>query len=72
MTEENKDKNVTKPQDNGSYKKFLNLLIGSFVLILGITLILAWWPDVIALIRGGLGIVLALAGLLVLYSLTNK
>lgn len=52
-------------------KKILALTVGIFLLILGVTLILTWWPDLIVLFRGAIGFVLALAGLLVLYSL-NK
>lgn len=44
-------------------------LLGSLVLVLGITLVLAWWRDVAVLFRGVAGMGLALAGLLVLYSL---
>ena len=54
-----------------TYKKFVIFLVGFFVLILGVTLILIWRQDVIILIRGVIGIVLALAGLFTLYAL-NK
>jgi len=54
-----------------SYKKFVLFVIGFFILILGITLILFWWMDVAVLFRGAIGIILALAGLLMLYGL-NK
>lgn len=47
-------------------------MLGSFILVLGITLILVWWPDVVALFRASIGMALALAGLLVLYSLNRK
>ena len=46
--------------------------IGGFAAILGVTLILAWWPDVVSLFRGGVGIVLAVGGLLAIYSLNLK
>ncbi len=54
---------------NINLKKTALYLSGSFVLVLGNTLILVWWQDVAALFRGVAGIGLALAGLLVLYSL---
>jgi len=50
-------------------KKALLYIVGSFVLVFGITLILMWWSDVVILFRGMAGFVLALAGLLILYSL---
>lgn len=47
--------------------KPLLFLCGGVVLLLGITFILAWWQDVVSLFRGGIGIILALTGLMVLY-----
>jgi len=51
------------------YKTFLMLLLGLFILILGVTFILVWWEDVVSLVRGVFGFALALGGLLVLYSI---
>ena len=62
---------MTGDDQKGTYKKFILFLAGIFVLIFGITLILIWWADVVALFRGAAGIILALAGLLTLYAL-NK
>jgi hypothetical protein len=46
----------------------LALLISGFVfLILGITLVLVWWADVVSFFRGFIGVLIALGGLLVLY-----
>ncbi len=46
----------------------LALLICGFVfLILGITLVLVWWADVVSFFRGFIGVLIALGGLLVLY-----
>jgi len=60
--------------DNGqnkTFKKFLLFVAGFFILILGVALILAWWPAVTALFQGSIGVILALGGLLMLYGL-NK
>lgn len=46
---------------------FLLTIMGSGFLILGITLILVWWPAVVAFFRGGLGILISLGGLFLLY-----
>lgn len=51
------------------YKKIILYAIGGFILVLGITLILAWRPDVVVLFRGMIGMVLAVGGLAILYSL---
>ena len=52
---------------NKNTKDFFLFLAGSLLLITGITLVLIWWEDVTALFRGGIGMVIALAGMIVLY-----
>jgi hypothetical protein len=48
--------------------KFLLWVIGFSILITGVTLMLAWWSDLIILFKGGSGLFLALSGLGVLYA----
>ena len=50
-------------------KKMILTILGIIFLVSGITLILVWWPDLVSLFRGAAGMILALAGLLMLYSL---
>ena len=47
--------------------KELLFFCGSVSLIVGMTMILVWWRDVVILFRGGIGMFLALGGLLLLY-----
>jgi len=54
-----------------SYKKFLTFLIGAFFTVFGITLILVFFSDVASFFRGIGGMVFALIGLLILYSLSK-
>ena len=54
-----------------SYKTFLKALLGVVILIVGVTMILAWWPQVVALFQGFLGLAFAIAGMLVLYSISK-
>ena len=54
------------------FPKLILYLAGSVILVLGIALILRWWVDVVVLFRAGIGMALALAGLLILYSLNRK
>ena len=63
---------MAKDDQKNTYKKFLLFVIGFFILILGITLILLWWEDVLALCRGAVGVVLALAGLFALYAINKQ
>ena len=58
--------------DKNNYKKFLLFLCGNIVLILGVMLILTWWQDVVVLFRGAVGMIFALAGMIVLYILSQE
>ena len=62
---------MTKDNQKAAYKKFILFVIGFFILILGVTLILVWGQYVAFLFKGAIGVILALAGLLMLYGL-NK
>ncbi len=42
-------------------------LVGAALLVSGISLVLSWWPEVVLLFKGVIGMALALAGLLALY-----
>ena len=53
-------------------KKTVLSLVACVFIIIGITMVLAFWPDVIRIFRGGLGIILAFSGLAILYSIRNE
>ena len=59
-------------EESKSYKKFILLLAGSFVLVLGITLNLIWWREFVMIGKGIIGFILALAGLLMMYGVNKK
>ena len=44
--------------------KVIKVLIGLLLIALGAWTIYLWWPDLLALVRGGLGLVLILMGLI--------
>jgi hypothetical protein len=54
-------------KENNQYKQFITILLGVVLLVVGITLTLKWWADVVVLFRGVIGVALAFAGMLVLY-----
>lgn len=54
---------------NNGYGDFIKTLIGVCLLVTGIAFVLSFWGDVIGLLKGIVGPALAMAGLLVLYSL---
>lgn len=49
-------------------KGLIYFTLGTLILISGIALILLWWPQVVALFKGGIGIMLALVGLVIMYT----
>lgn len=49
-------------------KKDLLFSSGIVVLIIGVWMILAWWPAVVSFFKGFLGIAVAVAGLLMMYA----
>lgn len=44
--------------------KLLKVLIGLILVGLGAYTVYLWWPDLLVLVRGGIGLVLILAGLI--------
>ncbi len=57
---------------NQGYKKFLFILAGGVALILGVTLVLAWWKEAVIFFKGAAGMTLAVAGLVILYFLQQE
>ncbi|MBP9853408.1 MAG: hypothetical protein KBD53_00910 [Candidatus Omnitrophica bacterium] len=50
-------------------KTYVKFLIGCFAVLIGVTFILLWFDDLAVIFRGSVGFIIALGGLLVLYSL---
>ena len=59
---------MSTTENKNNEKNMIRLFIGGVALVVGIALILAWWPDVASLFKGAIGIVLALVGMLVMYA----
>jgi hypothetical protein len=49
------------------YQHFVLVLSGICAIVVGVTMILSWWDAVVMLVKGGLGVVCTVAGLVVLY-----
>ncbi len=64
-------KEFVMSETKNDYKKFIRFFIGPVVLLAGVTVILAWWPDVVSFFRGFIGMALAIGGLLKLYSMSK-
>ena len=52
---------------NAISKKMILFIVGVAFLLIGVTLILRWWPYLEIIFKGALGVVLALAGLVMLF-----
>ncbi len=52
--------------NNKTVKAFLFFLAGLIILVAGIALMLVCWKEVVVVFKGAAGVVLALAGLLIL------
>lgn len=50
-------------------KNYFLFFAGIGILLTGMTLLLVWWSDVVQLFRGGVGMVLAVTGLFILYNI---
>lgn len=48
-------------------KKILLFVVGWMVLVVGIALVLGWWPFVVVIFKGVAGMTMALIGLLILF-----
>ncbi len=53
-------------------KESIGFPLGCMLLIIGVTLILVWWKDLVVIVRGVIGFVIALAGLFMLYLAGQK
>lgn len=53
-------------------KELIGFPLGCILLIIGVTLILVWWQDLVIIFRGVIGFIIALAGLFMLYLAGQK
>lgn len=66
--EKNKDqeKKDEKPSDRNLVGSMMKVIIGLALLVLGGISILNWWPELLVLVRGAVGLFLILAGVITL------
>lgn len=55
--------------NNTKINPLVLFVIGTVIMIAGVTLILVWWADVAQLFRGGIGMLLGVVGLFILYNI---
>jgi uncharacterized membrane protein len=66
-----KEVSMVKENNKNSYKRFVLFTVGIFILALGITLILVWFSEAVMLFKGAVGVILALAGLFMVYAVSK-
>jgi hypothetical protein len=66
MTEEQKQEQTPEPETKSSSKMFFKMHLGVILIILGVGAIWTWRTDLLVVIRGMLGGILLLAGIIAL------
>ena len=56
------EQQTSAPEKKSGSRKLLGMLLGLVLIVLGVTAVVVWWPDVLGLLRGCIGIFLALIG----------
>ena len=63
---------MVKKKTPESTKKYLQIVIGAVLIVAGIYgIIMWWWDELYVLIKGGLGLLIALIGLVVILMSTE-
>lgn len=65
------DEKMASSKKKAGTPNYVLVVLGAGMLVAGITLVLVWWPYVLALFKGVIGMVLAVAGLVALYLLKD-
>ena len=58
---------MTQDVSKNNLKKMFFFILGGAILVLGIALVLSWWVYVEIIFKGAVGVLLALAGMLILF-----
>jgi hypothetical protein len=48
------------------FSTIFKVILGLVFLVLGVLAILRWWPDLLTIVKGGIGLFLVLAGIITL------
>ena len=56
------EQQTSAPEKKSGSRKLLGMLLGLVLIVLGVVAVVAWWGDVLGLLRGCIGIFLALIG----------
>ena len=63
---------MNEKNDEKGYKRFVFSILGALMVVVGITLVLIFWSDVVSLFKGISGMIIAIAGLTMLYFLSKN
>lgn len=62
MAEQGEDKKVDEKKCCAWSKSGFKVLIGVVLIILGLSAVISWWPNLLALLKGCVGLLLIMAG----------
>ena len=62
MAEQDEDKKVEKKTCCVCSKSGFKVLIGVVFIIIGLSAVISWWPNLLALLKGFIGLLLIMAG----------
>ena len=52
------EQQTSAPEKKSGSRKLLGMLLGLVLIVLGVAAVVVWWPDVLSLLRGCIGIFL--------------
>ena len=62
MAEEANEKKVDEKKSHAWAKAGFKVIIGVVLIIIGLAAIISWWPNLLALLKGCIGLLLIMAG----------
>ena len=66
MAEEANEKKVDEKKSRVCAKSGFKVIIGVVLIIIGLAAIISWWPNLLALLKGCVGLLLIMAGAIVI------
>ena len=62
MAEEANEKKVDEKKVSICSKPSIKVIIGIVLIIIGLAAVISWWPNLLALLKGCIGLILIMAG----------
>lgn len=66
MKEQNKSQDTVVEKSSNTGKMAIKIIIGMILVILGLIALIRWWPNLLIIIKGCIGLIFILAGVITL------